>query len=96
MVTGIGGARPRNAWPSACGPPVEMPITTISVAEVEGLGASVGMSALDGGRAMFLMIESITRKRVNPRVEAAVHTAGFVLLLGILVIVSFKDIFGRG
>jgi membrane-associated protease RseP (regulator of RpoE activity) len=45
---------------------------------------------------MFLAIESITRKRVNPRIEAAVHTAGFVLLLGILVIVSFKDIFGRG
>jgi regulator of sigma E protease len=61
-----------------------------------GLFNLLPVPALDGGRAMFLTIESITRKRVNPRVEAAVHTAGFVLLLGILVIVSFKDIFGRG
>jgi regulator of sigma E protease len=61
-----------------------------------GLFNLLPVPALDGGRAMFLAIESITRRRVNPRVEAAVHTAGFVLLLGILVIVSFKDIFGRG
>jgi regulator of sigma E protease len=54
------------------------------------------LPALDGGRATFLIIESIRRRRVNPRIEAAVHTAGFMLLLGVLVIVSFKDIFGRG
>lgn len=61
-----------------------------------GLFNLLPVPALDGGRAMFLAIESITRKRVNPRIEAAVHTAGFVLLLGVLVIVTFKDIFGRG
>ena len=38
----------------------------------------------------------ITRKRVNPRIEAAVHTAGFVLLLGVLIVVSVKDIIGKG
>jgi regulator of sigma E protease len=57
-----------------------------------GLFNLLPLPALDGGRALFLGYESITRKRVNPRIEAAVHTAGFVLLLGILVIVSFKDI----
>jgi len=61
-----------------------------------GLFNLLPVPALDGGRAMFLAIESLTRKRVNPRVEAAVHTAGFVLLLGVLLIVSFKDIFGKG
>lgn len=61
-----------------------------------GLFNLLPVPALDGGRAMFLAIESITRKRVNPRLEAMVHTAGFVLLLGVLVIVTFKDIFGRG
>jgi regulator of sigma E protease len=61
-----------------------------------GLFNLLPLPALDGGRALFLAIESVTRKRVNPRVEAAVHTAGFVLLLGVLVIVSFKDIFGKG
>jgi regulator of sigma E protease len=61
-----------------------------------GLFNLLPLPALDGGRALFLAIESVTRKRVNPRIEAAVHTAGFVLLLGVLVIVSFKDIFGKG
>jgi len=61
-----------------------------------GLFNLLPLPALDGGRALFLGIESVTRKRVNPRIEAAVHTAGFVLLLGVLIIVSFKDIFGKG
>jgi regulator of sigma E protease len=61
-----------------------------------GLFNLLPVPALDGGRALFLAIESITRKRVNPRIETAVHTAGFVLLLGVLVIVSVKDIIGKG
>jgi regulator of sigma E protease len=52
--------------------------------------------ALDGARAAFLIFEGIRRRKVNPRVEAAVHTAGFMLLLCVLVAVSFKDVFGRG
>jgi regulator of sigma E protease len=61
-----------------------------------GLFNLLPLPALDGGRALFLGIESVTRKRVNPRIEAAVHTAGFVILLGVLVIVSVKDIIGKG
>jgi regulator of sigma E protease len=61
-----------------------------------GLFNLLPLPALDGGRALFLGIESLTRRRVNPRIEAAVHTAGFVLLLGVLIVVSFKDIFGKG
>jgi regulator of sigma E protease len=61
-----------------------------------GLINLLPLPALDGGRALFLALESITRRRFNPRVEAAVHTAGFVLLLGVLIVVSVKDIIGKG
>jgi regulator of sigma E protease len=61
-----------------------------------GLFNLLPLPALDGGRAVFLGLESITRRRVNPRIEAAVHTAGFLLLIGVLLVVSFKDIFGKG
>jgi regulator of sigma E protease len=61
-----------------------------------GLFNLLPLPALDGGRAVFLGVEALTRKRVDPRIEAAVHTAGFVLLIGVLLVVSFKDIFGKG
>jgi regulator of sigma E protease len=61
-----------------------------------GLFNLLPLPALDGGRGVFLGLESITRRKVNPRIEAAVHTAGFVLLFGVLLVVTFKDIFGKG
>lgn len=48
--------------------------------------------ALDGGRLLFLYIEAITRKRVNPDLERIVHTAGFLVLIGLMVLVTFNDI----
>jgi regulator of sigma E protease len=48
--------------------------------------------ALDGGRVIFLGVEAITRRRVNRTVEGYVHAAGFVLVLGLLVVVTFRDV----
>ena len=53
--------------------------------------------ALDGGRAVCLLItaavEGITRKKLNPKYEGYLHAAGMILLLGLMAIVMFKDIF---
>jgi regulator of sigma E protease len=48
--------------------------------------------ALDGGRLMFLGYELVTRRRPNERFEAMVHTVGILFLLGVLVLVTFRDI----
>lgn len=48
--------------------------------------------ALDGGRALFVFIESLRRKKNNARVEAIVHQIGFVLLLLTIAIVTFHDL----
>jgi regulator of sigma E protease len=61
-----------------------------------GLFNLLPLPALDGGRAVFLGLESATRKPVNPRIEAAVHTAGFVLLFGVLLFVTYQDLFKKG
>lgn len=50
------------------------------------------LPALDGGRAVFLLLEIIRRKPVPAKFEGWVHAAGFVVLLGFLVLVSFQDI----
>ena len=55
-----------------------------------GLFNLLPLPALDGGRAVFLGVESVMRRRVDPRIEAAVHTAGFVLLFGVLLVVSVQ------
>jgi regulator of sigma E protease len=61
-----------------------------------GLFNLLPLPALDGGRAFILAVEGIVGRRINPRIEATVHTVGLMVLLGVMVFVSFKDIFGRG
>lgn len=50
------------------------------------------LPALDGGRLLFILIEMVFRRKVPEKYEAWVHTAGFVLLLGIMILITFKDI----
>ena len=54
------------------------------------------LPALDGGRVFFVIITSLAelvlRRKVNPRFEGYVHTAGFVLLMGLMVFVMFNDV----
>jgi regulator of sigma E protease len=52
------------------------------------------MPALDGGRLIFLGYEAITRRRANERFEMAVHAVGIVFLLGVMILVTYRDIFG--
>lgn len=48
--------------------------------------------ALDGGRLLFLLIESIKRSPINPRVSALANTIGFALLLILMFAVTYNDI----
>ena len=52
--------------------------------------------ALDGGRIFFLVVtwfvEKISRRRVNPKYEGYIHTAGFLLLLGLIAAVMVNDV----
>jgi regulator of sigma E protease len=50
--------------------------------------------ALDGGRLIFLGYEAVTRRRANEQLEMAVHAFGIVFLLGVMILVTYRDIFG--
>ncbi len=54
------------------------------------------LPALDGGRLFFLAItaaiQGIFRKKLNPKYEGYVHATGLVLLLGLMAVVMFNDI----
>ncbi len=53
--------------------------------------------ALDGGRSVCLLLtvgyEKITKKKLNPKYEGYLHAASMVLLLGLMAIIMFKDVF---
>lgn len=50
------------------------------------------LPALDGGRLVFLIIEAVRGKRVDPEKEGMVHFAGFVLLMILMVVIMYNDI----
>jgi regulator of sigma E protease len=50
------------------------------------------LPALDGGRLVFLIIEGVRKKPVKPEYEGWVHAAGFVLLLGLIAVFTYRDI----
>lgn len=51
--------------------------------------------ALDGGRLVFVMYEAIFRKPMNAKVEAVIHNLGFVALMALVIIVTYRDVVTR-
>lgn len=49
--------------------------------------------ALDGGRIVFLAIEGIRRKPIDAKIEGTIHFIGMALLLFLMLIITFKDVF---
>ncbi len=48
--------------------------------------------ALDGGRFLFQIVELITFRKPPESWENAIHMAGFILLMGLLVVITWNDI----
>ncbi len=68
-------------------------IDTAAVLSVTiGIFNLLPVPALDGGRLLFLAVEAVRRRPMNPRLEAYVHVAGFALLLLLLVTLTWRDI----
>lgn len=50
------------------------------------------LPALDGGRLLFVLIEAIRGKPIDPEKEGIVHFIGFALLILLMVAVTVKDV----
>lgn len=48
--------------------------------------------ALDGGHIIFLIPEILFKKRVKPEFEGRVHFIGYVILMGLMVVMVINDI----
>lgn len=61
---------------------------SISLAVINALP----LPALDGGRWTLLAVSKLLGRPLSPRLEAGVHTAGFVVLIGLMFVVTFVDV----
>lgn len=50
------------------------------------------LPALDGGRLLFIGIEVIRGRRVDPEREGAIHLIGFAFLLTLMLLITYQDI----
>jgi regulator of sigma E protease len=48
--------------------------------------------ALDGSRLIFLLIELVRGKPIDPDKENFIHMIGFVLLISLMLVVTYKDL----
>lgn len=48
--------------------------------------------ALDGSRIVFLLVELVRGKPIDPDKEGFIHFVGFVLLISLMLIVTYRDI----
>ena len=50
------------------------------------------LPALDGGRGIFILVEMLRGKPVDPEKEALVHVGGFAVLIMLMIAVSYHDV----
>ena len=48
--------------------------------------------ALDGGRLLFVIIESIIRRPIPAKITNTVNTIGFFILIALMLLVTYHDI----
>jgi regulator of sigma E protease len=48
--------------------------------------------ALDGSRILFLTLEGIRGRPVDPAKESFVHFIGFAILILLIVVITYRDI----
>lgn len=50
------------------------------------------LPAFDGGRLLFVIIEKIKGKSVDPKLENTIHAIGFFLLMALMLLITYNDI----
>ena len=65
-----------------------MAILSLSLAAMNVLP----LPALDGGRLVFIIYEWITGRPIHKKIEQYINLGGFVLLIGLGILVSINDI----
>lgn len=50
------------------------------------------LPGLDGGRILFIIVEAIRKRRVDPAKEGLVHLIGLLFLVALMVLITWQDV----
>ncbi len=67
---------------------------TVAITMNLGVFNILPLPALDGGRLAFQLVELLRGKPLKPEIEGYIHFAGIVILMGLMVVITFKDVIG--
>ena len=71
------------------------PITRLALVSMISIALGIGnllpIPALDGGQILFVLIEAVTRKKMNEKVVNIINTVFFFLLILLMVYITFQD-----
>jgi len=107
IFVAVGNLFTKEGWSQVGGPVAIFRITQdatssgiLSVVSLAALlSANLGVinllpiPALDGASFLTSLWETITRKKVNKKVEAIINSIGMMFLMGLMVLILIKDIF---
>lgn len=71
---------------------VQLTSWTATLSLYLGIFNLLPVPALDGSRLIFIGLEAIRRKPINPNKESLVHFVGFALLMLLMLVVTYNDI----
>ena len=92
-IVGISQIAGEAAESSASGRTLYPLLTMASFISVAlGLTNLLPIPALDGGRILFVLIEAVRGRRVEPEREGMVHIVGMLVLLALMVILIVQDL----
>ena len=86
----IGMAR-ASAQAQSFGPYVFISLVAIISISL-GIFNLLPIPALDGGRAVFILVEMLRGRPIDPEKEALVHVGGFAVLIAMILAISFHDV----
>jgi regulator of sigma E protease len=94
-LTGFKGMYDMLAWAGEIDRTSQRPFLTLTFIGIISAGLAIAnllpFPALDGGRLVFVLFETVSGRRVSPQSEGLIHTIGFLLLMAILVYVNLQD-----
>lgn len=94
-VSGLKGIHDMLAWASSVDRSSERPFITMNLIGVISVGLAIAnllpFPALDGGRLVFVLIETVIGRKISPQLEGYAHAVGFALLIILMVYFNLQD-----